>query len=51
MKQYCLTFLKRGLLAASGVPLILAMIYGILGVCRCSPLRQFTPERCIWIIC
>lgn len=88
MKQYCLTFLKRGLLAASGGPLILAMIYGILGangqvtslapgevcmgivtvtllafiaagsassirssVCRCSPLRQFTPERCIWIIC
>jgi len=31
MKQYCLTFLKRGLLAASGGPLILAMIYGILG--------------------
>ena len=31
MKQYCLAFLKRGLLAASGGPLILAMIYGILG--------------------
>ena len=27
MKQYCLTFLKRGLLAASGGPLILAMMY------------------------
>ena len=82
MKQYCLTFLKRGLLAASGGPLILAMIYDILGangqvtslapgevcmgivtvtllafiaagigVCRCFPLRPFTPGRCIWTIC
>ena len=31
MKQYCLTFLKRGLLAASGGPLILAIIYGTMG--------------------
>lgn len=46
MKQYCLTFLKRGLLAASGGPLILAMIYGILGAngqVTSSPL-----ERSAW---
>lgn len=31
MKQYCKEFLKRGLLAASGGPVILAIIYGCLG--------------------
>lgn len=31
MKKYSLLFLKRGLMAASGGPLILAMIYGVLG--------------------
>jgi hypothetical protein len=32
MKKYVLEFVKRGLMAASGGPLILAMIYGALGV-------------------
>ena len=32
MKQYCLTFLKRGLLAASGGPLILAMILSLIHI-------------------
>ena len=31
MKAFFLEFLKRGLLAAAGGPVILAMIYGILG--------------------
>ena len=31
MKQYCKEFLKRGLLAAAGGPVILAIIYGCLG--------------------
>jgi hypothetical protein len=31
MKRFCLEFLKRGLLAAGGGPIILAIIYGILG--------------------
>ena len=31
MKKYLLTFLRRGLLAACGGPLILALIYWILG--------------------
>ena len=31
MKKYVLEFVKRGLMAASGGPLILAMIYGALG--------------------
>jgi NADH:ubiquinone oxidoreductase subunit 6 (subunit J) len=31
MKKFCLEFLKRGLLAAGGGPIILAIIYGILG--------------------
>ncbi|MGM9549865.1 MAG: DUF3021 domain-containing protein [Faecousia sp.] len=31
MKKYLLAFLKRGLMAASGGPVILAGIYGILG--------------------
>ena len=46
MKQYCLTFLKRGLLAASGGPLILAMIYGILGANGRS--LPSPPERSAW---
>lgn len=32
MKKHILTFLKRGLLAAAGGPVILAIVYGILGV-------------------
>lgn len=32
MKQNGLEFLKRGLLAASGGPVVLAIVYGILGV-------------------
>ncbi len=31
MKKFCLEFLKRGLLAAWGGPVILAIVYGILG--------------------
>lgn len=31
MKKYILEFLKRGLLAASGGPVVLAIIYGCLG--------------------
>jgi hypothetical protein len=31
MKRFCLEFLKRGLPAAGGGPIILAIIYGILG--------------------
>ena len=31
MKKYVLEFCKRGLLAAAGGPVILAMVYGILG--------------------
>lgn len=31
MKQHVLTFLKRGLMAASGGPVVLAIVYGILG--------------------
>lgn len=31
MKNYVLEFVKRGLMAAAGGPLILAMIYGVLG--------------------
>ena len=31
MKQYFVTFLKRGLMAAAGGPVILAVIYAILG--------------------
>ena len=46
MKQYCLTFLKRGLLAASGGPLILAMIYGILGAN--GQVTSLAPERSAW---
>lgn len=33
MKQYILDFCKRGLVAAAGGPLILAIVYGILGAC------------------
>lgn len=31
MKKYVLEFVKRGLMAAAGGPLVLALIYGILG--------------------
>ena len=33
MKQYVLDFCKRGLVAAAGGPVILAIVYGILGAC------------------
>ncbi len=32
MKKYVLEFVKRGLMAAAGGPLILASIYGVLGI-------------------
>lgn len=32
MKKYVLEFVKRGLLAAAGGPVILAIVYGILGI-------------------
>lgn len=31
MKQYAIDFLKRGLMAAGGGPVVLAIVYGILG--------------------
>ena len=47
MKQYCLTFLKRGQLAASGGPLILAMIYGILVIPQRTLIKYSCGEQ--WI--
>ena len=49
MKQYCLTFLKRGLLAASGGPVILAIIYGALGAA--GQITSLSPsEACMGIL-
>lgn len=33
MKKYVLAFLKRGAMAAAGGPVVLAIVYGILGAC------------------
>lgn len=43
MKKYVLEFLKRGLMAASGGPIILAIVYGILGATGAA--SSFTPSE------
>lgn len=49
MKKYVLEFVKRGLLAASGGPVILAIIYGILGAT--GTVTSFTPhEVCMGVL-
>lgn len=49
MKKYVLEFLKRGLMAASGGPIILAIIYGILGAT--GVVTSFAPgEVCMGIL-
>ena len=41
MKKYVLEFIKRGLMAASGGPIILAIVYGIIGAT--GEAGSFTP--------
>ena len=41
MKKYVLEFIKRGLMAASGGPIILAIVYGIIGAT--GEAASFTP--------
>lgn len=49
MKKYILEFIKRGLMAAAGGPVILAIIYGILGAT--GVVTVFTPgEVCLGIL-
>ena len=49
MKKYMLEFVKRGLMAASGGPVILAIIYYILGAT--GTVTAFTPnEVCLGIL-
>ena len=49
MKNYVLEFVKRGLMAASGGPVILAIIYYILGAT--GTVTAFTPnEVCLGIL-
>ena len=49
MKKYVLEFVKRGLMAASGGPLILAIIYGVLEATK--TVTVLTPgEACIGIV-
>lgn len=49
MRKYALAFLKRGLMAASGGPIILAFIYGILGTT--GEVASLTPgEVCMGIL-
>ena len=49
MKKYVLEFVKRGLMAASGGPVILAIIYYILGAT--GTVTAFTPnEVCMGIL-
>ena len=49
MKKFALEFLKRGLLAASGGPVVLAIVYGILGAT--GAVTSFTPhEVCMGIL-
>ena len=43
MKKYVLEFIKRGLMAASGGPIILAIVYGILGAT--GKATSFTPNE------
>lgn len=49
MKKYILEFVKRGLMAAGGGPLVLAIIYGILGAV--GVVESLTPkEVCLGIV-
>lgn len=49
MKKYVVEFLKRGLMAASGGPVILAIVYGIIGATGAA--SSFTPgEVCMGIL-
>lgn len=49
MKKYVLEFVKRGLMAASGGPLILAIIYGVLDATK--TVTVLTPgEACMGIV-
>ncbi len=49
MKKYALEFIKRGLMAASGGPIILAIVYGIIGAA--GEATGFTPnEVCMGIL-
>lgn len=49
MKKYVLEFVKRGLVAAAGGPVVLAIIYGILGAT--GAVTAFTPnEVCLGIL-
>ena len=49
MKNYVLEFVKRGLMAASGGPLILAIIYGVLEATK--TVTVLTPgEACMGIV-
>lgn len=49
MKKYILQFLKQGLMAASGGPVVLAIIYGILGAT--GAVTSFTPhEVCMGVL-
>lgn len=49
MKQFWLEFLRRGLVAAAGGPVILAIIYGILG--NTGVVASLTPQEvCLGIL-
>ena len=49
MKKYIIAFLKRGSMAAFGGPVILAIVYGILGAA--GQVGSFTPgEVCVGIL-
>ncbi|MEE1164294.1 MAG: DUF3021 domain-containing protein [Lachnospiraceae bacterium] len=49
MKKYVFEFVKRGLMAASGGPVILAIVYGIIGAT--GEAASFTPsEVCMGIL-
>lgn len=49
MKKYISEFVKRGLMAAAGGPVVLAIIYGILGAT--GTVTSFTPnEVCMGIL-
>lgn len=43
MKKHLIQFFKQGLMAAAGGPIILAIIYGILG--KTGVIRALTPEE------
>ena len=42
MKKHIVQFLKRGLMAAAGGPVVLAIVYGILGAV--GVIETLTPE-------